>query len=121
MKTINIDFLAQDDTIYHLLLAYMYDEIKDEPRTIYRQRKIAKITELHQMDTVLRHVRFGGYEYRDDLENLVGLSQTIHIYEKFTDFIDESFPEYKKIRIVGSSYNDYWITDLSKISVEFEN
>lgn len=121
MKTINIDFLAKDDTIFHLLLAYMYDEIKDEILSEDRRLKIAKITELQQMDTTLRHVRFGGYDYRDGLENLVGLSQTIHIYETFIKFINNWFPEYKKIRIIGNSYNDNWITDLGKISVEFEN
>lgn len=119
MKTINLDFLAIDDNIYHLLLAYMYDEIKYMSDNVRRQEIISAFVELNKMDTTLRHIRFGGYDYRDGLENVINLNQTIHLYETFISFVDKYFPEYKEISIIGKTRNSYWRYDLNKISITY--
>lgn len=120
MKTINLDFLGADDTVFHLLLAYMYDEAQDRKGEFSSQdwhNLMNKFAELNQMDTTLRHIRFGGYDYRDGLENLVSLRQTIHIYETFQEFIDKYFPEFKTVKIIGETNNVDWGTDLEKINI----
>lgn len=122
MKTINLDFLAKDQTIYCLVLAYMYDEIKDYSRDNRRQLIVQEITKLDQMTHTYWNINYNNskdYYDSSSLEHLVSLAQVLNIYDNFKNVINFYFPEYKEIKIIGSTGNLFWEDDLNKIGIKY--